>query len=78
VTSREAARISIRRSALQRYAQNELAKDNQAQAFINIVSKAVELADGLRNARAVVIDDLFAVLIGEGLVTGEGRSRGPS
>jgi hypothetical protein len=81
---------SERRSLLQWYARRELGGDNQAQAFLNIVATAIQLAEtveeplfyGADPAGGVLvapahdwIDDLQAVLVGNDLR--EGRNHGP-
>jgi hypothetical protein len=60
---------------LQEYAAQELARDNKAQALLNILAKAVELNSGAEDPGAAVAADLKAVLVGTGF--SEGRGEGP-
>jgi len=71
---------SERRSELQRFARRELTQPNQAQAFLNIVQKAIELSadlgqNNVPGRSSAIIGDIQAVLIGDDLQ--EGRGSGP-
>jgi hypothetical protein len=67
-----------RRDALKTYAQEQLRTKSQAQAFLNIVDKAIDLsqtAGAPLERHGIVIEDLQQVLVGDNLLTG--RTEGP-
>lgn len=67
-----------RRLKLQAFAQKQFKRVNQGQALVNIIAKAADLVKDLGDSSICatsMIDDLVAVLIGEGM-TNEGRGRG--
>ena len=71
-----------RRTALRDYAQVQLQMPNKAQAMLNIIDYAVELSRGATTGRfndhsRILIDDLMAVIIGNGFTDAEGRGTGP-
>ena len=78
IDSKELQQAS-RRLQLRKYARQELSGPNKAQAFINIVTKAVDLVrrQSVERPATEVIEDIQQVLIGVDMRQGEGRGTGP-
>ena len=62
-----------RRSELKNFARNELIGPNRCQAIVNIVNKAAEQVEGLKNPSRLMIDDLEKVLIGSDMLSSRGK-----
>jgi hypothetical protein len=70
--------LSERREKLKQAAQNLLGPgSNKCQGFAELIELAVAFSAGQANQVETVVEDLKAVLIGDSLVTGHGRSQGP-
>lgn len=64
-----------RRLELQGFAQKALGRSNKCAALHDIIAKAAELARDLKSPADVMIDDLMAVLIGDGMLGGRNQGK---